>query len=80
MKTSLINQLKTSKVFLDKSTEALTEEDSGITPVEGMMTAAQQMAHIAQTVDWFIDGDTSVKFPIRFTRASLFNSRSESES
>lgn len=56
MKQTLINQLRASKTFLDKSTEALTEEDSGIVPAEGMMSAAQQMAHIAQTVDWFIDG------------------------
>lgn len=56
MKEALVSQLKNSKIFLDKSTDVLTEEDSGITPVEGMMSAAQQVAHIAQTVDWFMDG------------------------
>ncbi|HIA46439.1 MAG TPA: DinB family protein [Candidatus Hydrogenedentes bacterium] len=55
-KQELINQVFASKTFLDKSTDVLTEEDSGITPVEGMMTAAQQIAHIAQTADWFLEG------------------------
>ncbi|MBI4893210.1 MAG: DinB family protein [Acidobacteria bacterium] len=44
------------KEFFDRSTRALTEEDSNFTPAEGMFTAAQQVAHVAQTVEWFVDG------------------------
>lgn len=50
------NQLQASKEFFARSTSTLEEADSGFRPHEGMMTAAQQVAHAAQTIDWFIDG------------------------
>lgn len=50
------NQLAMSKDFFDRSTRVLDEADSGFRPHEGMMTAAQQVAHVAQTLDWFIEG------------------------
>lgn len=49
-------QLLTSKEFFERSTSVLDEADSGFRPQEGMMTVAQQVAHTAQTLDWFIDG------------------------
>ncbi len=52
----MIAQLKAAKKFFDRSTECLTEDDSTFAPAEGMMTAAQQVAHVAQTVDWFMEG------------------------
>ncbi len=53
--TSVI-ELENIERFFNTSTGALTEDASGFTPVEGMMTAAQQVAHAAQTVDWFVQG------------------------
>ena len=50
------NQLLSSKDFFERSTRVLDETDSGFSPREGMMTVAQQVAHAAQTLDWFIDG------------------------
>lgn len=50
------NQLLASKQFFARSTSSLEETDSGFRPREGMMTAAQQVAHAAQTIDWFIEG------------------------
>ena len=50
------NQLLASQHFFNTSTRALDESDSGFRPQEGMMTAAQQVAHVAQTLDWFIEG------------------------
>jgi uncharacterized damage-inducible protein DinB len=50
------NQLITSKEFFERSTRVLDEADSGFRPQEGMMTVAQQVAHTAQTLDWFIEG------------------------
>ena len=50
------NQLLTSKDFFDRSTCVLDEANSGFRPKPGMMTAAQQVAHTAQTIDWFIEG------------------------
>jgi uncharacterized damage-inducible protein DinB len=52
----LVQELKMSKEFFDRATRCLTEEHSGVIPAEGMWTAAQQVAHVAQTVDWFIEG------------------------
>jgi uncharacterized damage-inducible protein DinB len=50
------NQLLTSKEFFDRSTRVLEEGDSGFRPQKDMMTAAQQVAHAAHTLDWFVQG------------------------
>jgi len=62
----IANELKMSKEFLDRSTRVLEEADSGYTPKEGMFTVSQQMAHIAQTVDWFIEGGFGKGFNMDF--------------
>lgn len=56
MKEQLLAQLGADQEFFNRSTGALTEEDSAFAPAEGMFTAAQQVAHAAQTIDWFIEG------------------------
>ena len=53
---ALASQLKTFKIFFDRSISCLKEEDSTFAPVGGMKTVAQQVAHVAQTVDWFFEG------------------------
>ena len=50
------NQLATSKDFFDRSTRVLDEADSGFRPQPDQWTVAQQVAHVAQTLDWFIEG------------------------
>jgi uncharacterized damage-inducible protein DinB len=54
--SDLAKQLVASKEFFDRSTRVLEEADSGFRPREEMMTVAQQVAHTAQTLDWFIEG------------------------
>ncbi len=49
-------QLGAMKEFFDRSTKVLDEADSGFAPKEGLFTVAQQVAHTAQTVEWFFDG------------------------
>jgi uncharacterized damage-inducible protein DinB len=51
-----ITELDAAREFFNRSTRNLTEEHSGATPAPGMMTAAQQMAHAAQSIDWFMEG------------------------
>ena len=51
-----VNQLLASKDFFARSTRVLDEADSEFRPEEGMMTAAQQVVHVAQTLDWFVEG------------------------
>ena len=53
---ALIRQLKASQEYFERSTRCLTEEDSAYAPAEGQFTAAQQVAHVAQTIDWFFEG------------------------
>lgn len=53
---SLANQILASQDFFNRSTRVLEEADSAFSPVPGMMTAAQQVAHVAQTLDWFVQG------------------------
>lgn len=53
---ALVQELKSTKAFFDRSTACLTEADSQFAPVEGVYTAAQHTAHVAQTIDWFLEG------------------------
>jgi uncharacterized damage-inducible protein DinB len=52
------SQLLASQDFFNRSTRVLEEADSGFRPNSQMMTVAQQVAHVAQTLDWFIQGAT----------------------
>ncbi len=49
-------QLLASQDFFNRSTSVLEESDSNFRPQPEMMTAAQQVAHVAQTLDWFVQG------------------------
>ena len=51
-----IAELTNAHEFFNRSTGSLTEAHSGYAPAEGMMTAAQQVAHAAQTIEWFMEG------------------------
>lgn len=50
------DQIKVTADFFNRSTRCLTEEHSTYKPTDELMTVAQQVAHVAQTIDWFIDG------------------------
>lgn len=49
-------ELQAAHEYFNRSTRHLTEAHSTFAPAEGMMTAAQQVAHAAHTIDWFIEG------------------------
>ena len=53
---ALIAELRGTQEYFNRSTRTLTEADSSFAPVEGTWTVAQQIGHVAQTVDWFIEG------------------------
>ena len=66
-----VTELNAAHEFFNRSTRNLTEEHSGATPAPGMMTAAQQVAHAAQTVDWFIQGAFRAEgFDVDFEKAA----------
>ena len=62
----LADQLRSSKEFLDRATRNLSEDDSNYKPTEDSLTTAQQMGHIAHTVDWFVDGAFGDGFDMNF--------------
>ena len=56
IKQGLFGQLAAMKEYFDRSTRVLEEADSNFAPKEGMFTTAAQVAHVAQTIEWFVDG------------------------
>jgi uncharacterized damage-inducible protein DinB len=46
--------LEMARERFNRSIKSLTEAESTFQPAAGMMTAAQQVAHVAHTIDWFI--------------------------
>ncbi|MBS1857339.1 MAG: DinB family protein [Acidobacteria bacterium] len=62
-------QLLASKDFFDRSTRVLDEADSEFRPRGEMMTAAQLVAHVAQTLEWFIEGASRAEgFDLNFEK------------
>jgi uncharacterized damage-inducible protein DinB len=54
--TEIVQVLAGMEDWFNRSTRALTEEDSSFAPVPGTFTAAAQVAHTAQTIEWFFEG------------------------
>jgi uncharacterized damage-inducible protein DinB len=63
---TLVSQLKVTRHYFLKTCECLEEGDSAFAPAEGMFTVAQQVAHTAQTVDWFREGAFGSGFDMDF--------------
>jgi len=55
-KQQMKGEVRAMKEFFDRSTRVLEEADSTFAPAEGMFTVAQQVAHAAQTIEWFFAG------------------------
>lgn len=53
---TLVKELRNTQEYFDRSTRCLTENDSNFVAAPGAMTAAQQVAHVALTIDWFFEG------------------------
>jgi uncharacterized damage-inducible protein DinB len=56
IKQSLREQITAVHEFFNRSTRELAEADSAYAPKDGMFTTAAQIAHVAQTIEWFVDG------------------------
>lgn len=48
--------IKRTKTFFDNATKCFNERDADFAPKPGMFTTAQQIAHAAQVIEWFVDG------------------------
>ena len=53
---ALQRSLANVKQFFDRTLSIFDESDAAYTPAPGMFTTAQQVAHAAQTFDWFLEG------------------------
>ncbi|MCC6145492.1 MAG: DinB family protein, partial [Candidatus Hydrogenedentes bacterium] len=53
---SLCFDLKEARQTFERTLSCFEEKDSTFVPVEGMYSVAQQVAHTAQTVEWFVHG------------------------
>ena len=61
--------VEVSRDYFNRSTRELKEENSNFAPSSGMFTAAAQVAHVAQTIDWFLAGAFAEKgFDMDFER------------
>lgn len=56
IKSGMHARLTGMEQAFNRSTRVLKEEDSSFAPVPGMFTAAQHVAHSAQTIDWYVFG------------------------
>ena len=56
LKDDALYEIQTTRHFFNRSTRCLAEADSGFRATPETMTAAQQVAHTAQTIDWLRDG------------------------
>ena len=63
---NLVKQLKASKEYLDRASRELTEEDSTFAPHADSFTTAQQFAHLAWCVDWYVEGAFGDGFDMNF--------------
>ncbi len=56
LKRQLITEIESSRKYFESSSSVLTEADSGFAPTPELYTAAQQVAHVARTIEWFMEG------------------------
>ena len=71
IKEILLKEIKSSQEFFERSTRVLSESDSEFRPANESFTVAQQVAHVAHTIHWFLDGALSSEgFDLNFAEHS----------
>jgi uncharacterized damage-inducible protein DinB len=56
LKTEALADIEATRKFFDRTTRALEEADAGFSPTPETMTVTAQVAHVAQSIDWFRAG------------------------
>lgn len=52
----LVSELEIAKRYFETTTGVLEPEDASFAPEPGMFTVAGQIAHVADSAEWFLDG------------------------
>jgi uncharacterized damage-inducible protein DinB len=60
---TICNEIQKVRIFFNNTIRVLDENDSGFKPQDEMYTVAQQIAHVAHTIDWFNDSAFSEEGP-----------------
>lgn len=68
LRSLTLAQLGQARAFFAKSTDVLKEEHSSFRPTPEMMSVACQVAHVAITINWFVDGVFGAGFDLDFER------------
>ena len=66
MAPQTVDLLQKQRHFLSNVLADFKEEHADFKPIEGMMTVAQQVRHIARTTDWFREGAFGSGFNMDF--------------
>jgi uncharacterized damage-inducible protein DinB len=69
LKDDALYEIQTTRHFFHRTTRCLAEADSGFRATPETMTAAQQVAHTAQTLDWLRDGMFDDNWDMDFEKA-----------
>ncbi len=56
LKTEALQEIESTRRFFNRTTRCLTEAEAGFRATPATMTVAQQVAHTAQSIDWFREG------------------------
>ena len=69
LKDDALYEIQTTRHFFNRTTRCLVEGDSGFRATPETMTVAQQMAHVAQTLDWIREGMFEDRWDMDFEKA-----------
>ena len=70
LKSDALYEIETTRHFFHRSTRCLSEADSGFRATPETMTAAQHVAHTAQTIDWLREGMFDDRWDMDFEKGA----------
>ena len=81
MSRALVRELESTRKFFKATLSVFGSDDAGFAPVPELYTVAGHVAHVADSVDWFVDGafgeGWNMNFETLIARAKAVTSLSE---
>ncbi len=69
LQSEALYEIAATRRFFDRTTRCLSEAEAGFRATPETMTVAQQVAHAAQTIDWFREGGFEDRWDMDFAAA-----------